>query len=137
MLILYFVLCLKSINLLDHFTDCQRIWDIPSPGNHRAGRDFRRNSSLYKNILPPILCSTFDGYRIAQSICCHNSGIRSKITCKSNLQFLKVFSKPIGKFTLNIYSFRQDQWFSNKIFFSFQFLKCFFLKIKDLQGTPF
>ena len=23
------------------------------------------------------------------------------------------------------------------IFFSFQFLKCFFLKIKDLQGTPF
>ena len=93
MLILNFVLCLKSINLLDHFTDCQRIWDIPSPGNHRTSLDFRRNSSLYKNILPPILCSTFDGYRIAQSICCHNSGIRSKITCKSNLQFRKVFSK--------------------------------------------
>ena len=56
---------------------------------------------------------------------------------RDKLQFLKVFSKPIGKFTLNIYSFRQDQWFSNKIFFSFQFLKCFFLKIMDLQGTPF
>ena len=36
MLILNFVLCLKSINLLDHFTDCQRIWDIPSPDNHRT-----------------------------------------------------------------------------------------------------
>ena len=60
MLILNFVLCLKSINLLDHFTDCQRIWDIPSPGNHRTGRDFRRNSSLYKNILSPILCSTLN-----------------------------------------------------------------------------
>ncbi len=55
MLILNFVLCLKSINLLDHFTDCQRIWNVPSPGNHRTGRDFRRNSSLYKNILSPVL----------------------------------------------------------------------------------
>ena len=91
MLISNFVLCPKSINLLNHFTDCQRIWNVSPPGNHSTCCDFRRNSSLCKNILPPILCSTFDGYRIAQSICCHNTGIRSKITCKSNLQFRKVF----------------------------------------------
>ena len=60
MLILNSILCLKSIYFFYHFTDRQRIWDIPSPGNHRTGRDFRRNSSLYKNILSPILCSTFD-----------------------------------------------------------------------------
>ena len=60
MLILNSILCPKSIYFFYHFTDCQRIWDISSPGNHSACRDFRRNSSLYKNILPPILCSTFD-----------------------------------------------------------------------------
>ena len=75
MLILNSILCLKSIYFFYHFTDCQRIWNISSPGNHSTCRDFRRNSSLYKNILSPIFCSTFDGYRIPQSICCHNSGI--------------------------------------------------------------
>ena len=135
MLILNSILCLKSIYFFYHFTDRQRIWNVSSPGNHSTCCDFRRNSSLYKNILPPILCSTFDGYRIAQSICCHNSGIRSKITCKSNLQFRKVLSKPIGKFTLNIYSFRQDQWFSNKIFFSYKLFFCQRI-IRPHSNTP-
>ena len=124
MLILNFVLCLKSIYFFYHSTDCQRIWDVPSPGNHSACRDFRINSSLYKNILPPILCSTFDQYRIPQSICRHNSGIHSKITCKSNLQFRKVFPKPLSKLALNIRSFWQNQWFSNEIFFFYKLFFC-------------
>ena len=135
MLILNSILCLKSIYFFYHFTDCQRIWDVSSPGNHSTCRDFRRNPSLYKNILSPILCSTFDRYRISQSICRHNSGIGSKITRKSNLQFQKVFSKPICKFTLNIHSFRQDQRFSNKIFFFYKLFFCQWI-IRPHSNTP-
>ena len=105
-----YILCLKGIDFFYKFTDSQRIWNIPSPGNDCTCWNFRIQSSLNQQILSPIFCSAFDWNRISQSMSCHNTGIRSKVADKSNMKLIKILTKPVGKFALHVSSFG-NEWY--------------------------
>ena len=59
--------------------------------------------------MPPVFDRAFNGDGVAQSVHGHHAAIGPQVTCEGHVQFFKIFSKPVGQFTLDAEALRQDQ----------------------------